>query len=157
MPESSCLENPRDGGAWRAAVYGVAQSRTRLKWFSSSSSIVILPKKKGILCCIGNSRHVGVGRREKPANKAKQKTQTTQQFWSSAARASKGAHCSSVWDGKPGNNQNAQRKEHMDPHYGILHNPEKGWETLTQKDFWFTVVPENQAAEGYAEQWFCLD
>ena len=27
----SCLENPRDGGAWRAAVYGVAQSRTRLK------------------------------------------------------------------------------------------------------------------------------
>ena len=29
--ESSCLENPRDGGAWWAAVYGVAQSRTRLK------------------------------------------------------------------------------------------------------------------------------
>ena len=27
----SCLENPRDGGAWWAAVYGVAQSRTRLK------------------------------------------------------------------------------------------------------------------------------
>ena len=27
----SCLENPRDGGAWCAAVYGVAQSRTRLK------------------------------------------------------------------------------------------------------------------------------
>ena len=33
----SCLENPRDGGAWWAAVYGVAQSRTRLKWLSSSS------------------------------------------------------------------------------------------------------------------------
>ena len=27
----SCLENPRDGGAWWAAVYGVAQSWTRLK------------------------------------------------------------------------------------------------------------------------------
>ena len=27
----SCLENPRDRGAWRAAVYGVAQSWTRLK------------------------------------------------------------------------------------------------------------------------------
>ena len=27
----SCLENPRDGGAWWAAIYGVAQSRTRLK------------------------------------------------------------------------------------------------------------------------------
>ena len=36
--QCSCLENPRDGGAWRAAVSGVAQSRTRLKWLSSSSS-----------------------------------------------------------------------------------------------------------------------
>ena len=35
---SSCLENPRDGEAWWATVYGVAQSRTRLKWLSSSSS-----------------------------------------------------------------------------------------------------------------------
>ena len=34
----SCLENPMDGGAWWAAVYGVAQGRTRLKWLSSSSS-----------------------------------------------------------------------------------------------------------------------
>ena len=33
----SCLENPRDGGAWWAAVYGVAQSQTRLKQLSSSS------------------------------------------------------------------------------------------------------------------------
>ena len=33
-----CLENPRDGGAWWAAVYGVTQSWTRLKWLSSSSS-----------------------------------------------------------------------------------------------------------------------
>ena len=31
----SCLENPRDGGAWWAAVYGVAQNRTRLKQLSS--------------------------------------------------------------------------------------------------------------------------
>ena len=36
--QCSCLENPRDGGAWWAAIYGVAQSRTRLKWLSSSSS-----------------------------------------------------------------------------------------------------------------------
>ena len=34
-PQCSCLENPRDGGAWWAAVYGVAQSRTRLKRLSS--------------------------------------------------------------------------------------------------------------------------
>ena len=33
----SCLENPRDGGAWWAAVYGVAQSWTRLKWLSSKA------------------------------------------------------------------------------------------------------------------------
>ena len=33
----SCLENPMDGGAWWAAVYGVAQSRTRLKRLSCSS------------------------------------------------------------------------------------------------------------------------
>jgi len=33
-----CLENPRDGGAWWASVYGVSQTRTRLKWLSSSSS-----------------------------------------------------------------------------------------------------------------------
>ena len=34
----SCLENPRDSGAWWAAVYGVTQSRTRLKRLSSSGS-----------------------------------------------------------------------------------------------------------------------
>ena len=34
--QCSCLENPRDGGAWWAAVSGVAQSPTRLKWLSSS-------------------------------------------------------------------------------------------------------------------------
>ena len=34
----SCLENPRDGEAWWATVYGVAQSQTRLKQLSSSSS-----------------------------------------------------------------------------------------------------------------------
>ena len=38
--QCSCLENPRDGGAWWAAVYGVSQSRTWLKWLSSSSSLI---------------------------------------------------------------------------------------------------------------------
>ena len=36
--QCSCLEDPRDGRAWWAAVYGVTQSQTRLKWLSSSSS-----------------------------------------------------------------------------------------------------------------------
>ena len=35
--QCSCLENPRDGGALWAAIYGVAQSRTRLKWLSNLS------------------------------------------------------------------------------------------------------------------------
>ena len=39
--QCSCLENPIDGGAWWAAIYGVTQSRTRLKWLNSSSSIQI--------------------------------------------------------------------------------------------------------------------
>ena len=43
--QCSCLENPRDGGAWWAAVYGVIQSQTRLKQISSSSS-----SSKNIFC-----------------------------------------------------------------------------------------------------------
>ena len=38
--QCSCLVNPRDGGAWWAAVYGVAESQTRLKRLSSSSSLL---------------------------------------------------------------------------------------------------------------------
>ena len=38
--QCSCLENARDGGAWWATVYGVAQSRPRLKRLSSSSSTI---------------------------------------------------------------------------------------------------------------------
>ena len=41
--QCSCLENLRDRGAWYAAVYGVAQSRTRLKWLSSSSTVYSPP------------------------------------------------------------------------------------------------------------------
>ena len=47
----SCLENPRDGGAWWAAVYGVAQSWTRLKRLSSSS---ILTEALGVGPVLGN-------------------------------------------------------------------------------------------------------
>ena len=50
--QCSCLEYPRDGGAWWVAVYGVSQSRTRLKRLSSSSSglvITFLQKRKCLL------------------------------------------------------------------------------------------------------------
>ena len=40
--QCSCLENPRDGGAWWAAVNGVTQSRTWLKWLSSISNLYLL-------------------------------------------------------------------------------------------------------------------
>ena len=52
--QSSCLENPRDGGAWWAAVYGVAQSRTLLKRLSSSSSSLPIELVIGlsILSCV---------------------------------------------------------------------------------------------------------
>ena len=49
----SCLENPRDRGAWWAAVYGAAQSWTRLKRLSSSSSSKPL-KKVWVLCIFSN-------------------------------------------------------------------------------------------------------
>ena len=46
--QCSCLENPRDGGAWWAAVHEVTQSWTRLKRLSSSSSCC---KLYGYICC----------------------------------------------------------------------------------------------------------
>ena len=42
----SCLENPRDGGAWQAAIYGVAQSWARLKRLSSSSRNTLAVKNQ---------------------------------------------------------------------------------------------------------------
>ena len=55
----SGLENPRDGGAWWAAVYGVAQSRTRLKRLSSSSNHLSgaspLPLDVGHLFLVGSN------------------------------------------------------------------------------------------------------
>ena len=54
--QCSCLENPRDGGAWWAAVYGVAQSRTRLKRLSSSNSGISLY----YLCSNNGGSYLGI-------------------------------------------------------------------------------------------------
>ena len=48
--QCSCLDNPRDGGARWAAVYGVTQSRTRLKWLSSSSNVHVTTTRLWTLC-----------------------------------------------------------------------------------------------------------
>ena len=42
--QCSCLENPRDGGAWWAAIYRVSQSQTWLKWLSSNRECKMLLK-----------------------------------------------------------------------------------------------------------------
>ena len=56
--QCSCLENPRDGGAWWAAVYGVAQSWTRLKRLSSSSSSSIGNVAGGVKGKVANRFHL---------------------------------------------------------------------------------------------------
>ena len=45
--QCSCVEKPRDGGAWWADVFGVTQSRTRLKRLSSSSSMQMVTREPG--------------------------------------------------------------------------------------------------------------
>ena len=53
----SCLENPRDGGAQWAAIYGVAQSQTRLKRLSSSSVMLV---SWHTLCSQGSDNQVAI-------------------------------------------------------------------------------------------------
>ena len=60
--QCSCLENPRDGGAWWADVYGVAQSRTRLKRLSSSSSNAGDIRGAGLIPGLGRSPGGGRGK-----------------------------------------------------------------------------------------------
>ena len=65
--QCSCLENPRDGEVWWAAVYGVAQSRTWLKWLSRSIlTCEVIPHCSFDLHCSNNEQfwasfHVFVG------------------------------------------------------------------------------------------------
>ena len=54
--QCSCLENPRDGGAWWAAVYGVTQSQTRLKRLSSSSRDFKNYAKSTLLCSVNGTK-----------------------------------------------------------------------------------------------------
>ena len=70
--QCSCLENPRDGEAWWAAVYGVAQSRTQLKRLSSSmGGLVSLPAAQacsalaltGVVC-------LNIHKQESPTHKS---------------------------------------------------------------------------------------
>ena len=57
----SCLENPRDGGAWWAAVYGVAQSRTRLSDFTFIFHFHALEKEMATHSSVLAQRTPGTG------------------------------------------------------------------------------------------------
>ena len=59
--QCSCLESPRDGGAWWDAVYGVAQSRTRLKWLSSNRNrrLLLIKETRNLKEC---STFLSIGR-----------------------------------------------------------------------------------------------
>ena len=59
--QCSCLENPRDGGARWAAIYGVTQSRTRLKRLSSTSSNARDAGDAGSIPELGKSHGEGNG------------------------------------------------------------------------------------------------
>ena len=64
--QCSRLENPRDGGAWWAAVYGVVKSRTRLKRVSSSSSMPLsaggwlLSQSSSVIICVSLGPHLAL-------------------------------------------------------------------------------------------------
>ena len=63
--QCSCLENPRDGGAWWAAVCGVTQSRTRLKWLSAVAMYLCLGRSSGK----GNGNPLQYSRLENPTGR----------------------------------------------------------------------------------------
>ena len=57
----SCLENPMDGGAWQAAVHGVAKSRTRLSNFTFTFHFSALEKEMATHCSVLAWRIPGTG------------------------------------------------------------------------------------------------
>ena len=57
----SCLENPRDGGAWWAAVHGVAKSRTRLSDFTFTLHFHALEKEMAMHSSVLAWRIPGMG------------------------------------------------------------------------------------------------
>ena len=75
--QCSCLENPRDGGAWWAAVYGVTQSRTQLKELSSSSSYF----NKIFKNCFRKSEETNVDQYSLVLLKCTNKNLNHQPFW----------------------------------------------------------------------------
>ena len=57
----SCLENPLDGGAWKAAVHGVSEGRTRLSYFTFTFHFYALEKEMAIHSSVLAWRIPGTG------------------------------------------------------------------------------------------------
>ena len=77
--QCSCLENPTDGGAWRATVHGVAKSRTRLKWISTHAHKQLkawVCKEFGSHCWPDSSEIVAIFENRNPFSKTKGKAWT---------------------------------------------------------------------------------
>ena len=79
--QCSCLENPRDGGAWWAAIYGVAQSRTQLKRLSSSSGG--WKEEHWFTVCVSSSQTTGLS---SYASKRQQETGVCSRHWQRGSR-----------------------------------------------------------------------
>ena len=61
MSQYSCLENPMDGGAWNAAVHGVAEGRTRLSNFTFTFHFPALEKEMATQSSVLTKRIPGTG------------------------------------------------------------------------------------------------
>ena len=91
----SCLENPRDGGAWWAAVYGVAQSRTRLSDFIFTFHFHALEKERATHSSVLAWRIPGTG---EPGGLPSMESHRVRHDWSDLAAAAAACICLSVYD-----------------------------------------------------------
>ena len=85
--------NPRDGGAWWAAVSGVAQSRTRLKWLSIASLLekqteeAVWPQKQRLKWC--SRKECQWHQKEEEKRDPRPRNRLTPAFWPSVLRQNK--------------------------------------------------------------------
>ena len=88
--QCSCLENPRDGGAWWATVYGVAQSQTRLSHFIFTSHFHALEKEMATHSSVLAWRILGTGDSGLPSMGSQSRTRRKQ--LSSSRNSAKKCH-----------------------------------------------------------------
>ena len=82
--QHSCLENPMDGGAWWAAVHGVAKSRTWLSDFTFTFHFHALEKEMATYFCVLSGRIPGTG---EPGGLPFMGSHRVRHYWSDLAAA----------------------------------------------------------------------